>query len=82
MLQAGWLAWNLREDFMEDMAFEGPAHLDKWRWRSYTLLVEGRARHRLTDENQVACELRNPLFQSRIRAKSQEGGAWAVFVLT
>lgn len=38
--------------------------------------------HRLTDENRVAYELRNPLIQSRIRANSQEGGAWAVFVLT
>lgn len=39
-------------------------------------------RHRLTDENWVAGELRNPLIQSRSRAKSQEGGAWAGFVLT
>lgn len=76
---AGRLAWD-REDFLDEMALEGTAHLDKWRGEAKHCWWREEQGHELNAENWVACELRNRLIQSRSRAvESREGGAWAGF---
>lgn len=39
-----WAGWHgIGEGFMEEMAVEGLAHLDKWKWGIFSLLVKGAA---------------------------------------
>lgn len=64
--QASW--HGIREDFLDEKALEGTAHLDKWRGEAKYCWWREEQGHELNAENWVACELRNRLIQSRGRA--------------
>lgn len=66
LLQAGWR--GIREDFLDETALEGTAHLDKWRGEAKRCWWREEQGHELSAENWVACEVRNRLIQSRGRA--------------